>query len=202
VLATKGDALDRAQRNSYLDTAVRQSEHLGTLIDELFELAKLDFKGLSLQCEAFGIGDLASDVVQKFRLVAEGRAIELELDTGTDLPAVQADLSLIERVLDNLIGNALNHTPAGGRVTVQLRRADRGVEVSVIDTGVGIAKADLPRIFDRFYRGRAASVNETRPHGTGLGLAIARRIIELHGRRIDVDSDTGGSTFRFTLPAA
>jgi signal transduction histidine kinase len=203
VLATKGDALDRAQRSSYLDTAVRQSEHLGTLIDELFELAKLDFKGLTLQCEAFQIGDLASDVLQKFHLIADGKGIELGLDTGSGLPAVRADLSLIERVLDNLIGNALNHTPAGGRVTVQLRRTDRGVEASVVDTGVGIAQADLPHIFDRFYRGRAASTRDSRPaRGTGLGLAIARRIVELHGCTIGVDSAAGGSTFRFTLPAA
>ena len=203
VLATKGDSLDRAQRSSYLDTALRQSEHLGTLVDELFELAKLDFKGLTLQCEVFHVGELVSDVLQKFRLIADGKTIELRFDSGAGLPVVRADLSLIERVLDNLVGNALNHTPAGGRVTVQLRRADRGVEVSVIDTGVGIAQADLPRIFDRLYRGRTASTHDTPPaRGTGLGLAIARRVVELHGCAIGVDSGAGGSTFRFSLPTA
>jgi signal transduction histidine kinase len=203
LLAATGQSLDDAQRRSYLETAVRQSEHLGVLIDELFELAKLDFKGLALQREEFQVGELASDVLQKFRLMAAGKPIELVLEAMSGLPAVHADLSLIERVLDNLIGNALKHTPAGGWVKVRLQSSDQGVEVSVIDNGVGIAPADLPHIFDRFYRGQAASAQRpSDARGTGLGLAIARRILELHGRSIDVQSDATGSTFRFTLPAA
>jgi signal transduction histidine kinase len=203
VLAAKGQAVDDAQRRSYLDTAVRQTEHLGVLIDELFELAKLDFKGLALQCEVFQLGELASDVLQKFRLMADGKPVSLRLQAMSGLPAVRADLSLIERVLDNLIGNALKHTPVGGSVDVRLRGTDRGVELSVVDTGAGIAAADVPHIFDRYYRGRAASGQPSGDaRGTGLGLAIARRILELHGRGIEVESDATGSTFRFTLPAA
>lgn len=203
LLAATGEALDDTQRRSYLETAVRQSEHLGVLIDELFELAKLDFKGLALQSEEFQIGELASDVLQKFRLMAAGKPIELMLEAMPGLPAVRADLSLIERVLDNLLGNALKHTPAGGCVKLHLRADDQGVRVSVIDNGVGIAPADLPHIFDRFYRGQAASDQRSgSARGTGLGLAIARRILELHGQTIDVESDATGSTFRFTLPAA
>jgi predicted ATPase/signal transduction histidine kinase len=203
LLAATGPSLNDTQRRSYLETAVRQSEHLGVLIDELFELAKLDFKGLTLQCEEFQIGELASDVLQKFRLMAAGKPIELVLEAMPGLPAVRADLSLIERVLDNLLGNALKHTPAGGCVKVHLRADEQCVGVSVIDNGVGIAPADLPHIFDRFYRGQPAS-NERScdARGTGLGLAIARRILELHGQSIDVESDANGSTFRFTLPAA
>jgi len=121
----------------------------------------------------------------------------------TGLPAVRADLSLIERVLDNLIGNALKHTPAGGNVSVRLREIDGEVEVSVVDTGAGIAAADLPHIFDRYYRGRGASGQPSGDaRGAGLGLAIARRILELHGCEIAVASDATGSTFRFMLPAA
>jgi predicted ATPase/signal transduction histidine kinase len=203
LLAANGESLDDTQRRSYLETAVRQSEHLGVLIDELFELAKLDFKGLALQWEVFQVGELASDVLQKFRLMAAGKPIDLLLEAMSGLPAVRADLSLVERVLDNLIGNALKHTPAGGWVKARLRGNDQGVEVSVIDNGVGIAPADLPHIFDRFYRGQAVSAQ--RPcdaRGTGLGLAIAKRILELHNQTIDVQSDSAGSTFRFTLPAA
>jgi len=203
VLAAKGATLEHAQRRSYIDIAVRQAEHLGVLIDELFELAKLDFKGLELQREAFQLGELASDVLQKFRLMADGKPIALRLEAMSGLPAVRADLSLIERVLDNLIGNALKHTPAGGNVSVRLREIDGEVEVSVVDTGAGIAAADLPHIFDRYYRGRGASGQPSGDaRGAGLGLAIARRILELHGCEIAVASDATGSTFRFMLPAA
>ena len=195
VLAAKFDVLDPAQRRSHLDTAVRQSEHLGTLIDELFELAKLDFKGITLQREAFQLAELASDVLQKFRLMAASREVALELDASHELPLVHADLSLIERVFDNLIGNALKHTPAGGRVTICLHPGLGMVEIDVTDTGTGIAPADVPFVFDRFYRGGGSS-------GAGLGLAITRRIVELHGGTIMVESDAAGSRFRLRLPGA
>ncbi|HKW84935.1 MAG TPA: ATP-binding protein, partial [Burkholderiaceae bacterium] len=193
VLAAKHEVLDPAQRRSYLDTAVRQSEHLGTLIDELFELAKLDFKGITLQREAFQLAELVSDVLQKFRLMAAGRQVALELDASHELPLVHADLGLIERAFDNLIGNALKHTPAGGCVTIRLHAGDGRVVADVIDTGAGIAANDLPFIFDRFYRGGGSA-------GAGLGLAITRRIVELHAGTITVESSPAGSRFRFGVP--
>ena len=197
VLAAKGDKLAPDQRRSYIDTAVRQSEHLGTLIDELFELAKLDFKGMALNREAFQFAELATDVMQKFQLVADSHEVALQVHAPAGLPRVNADLSLIERVLDNLIGNALKHTHSGGRVTVSLMAAADCVAVSVADTGAGIPQADLPFIFDRFYRAEG----ERRSSGAGLGLAIAKRILELHGSEIEVESDTrSGTRFRFTLP--
>jgi predicted ATPase/signal transduction histidine kinase len=193
VLAAKHEVLDPAQRRSYLDTAVRQSEHLGTLIDELFELAKLDFKGITLQREAFQLAELVSDVLQKFRLMAAGRQVALELEASHELPLVHADLGLIERAFDNLIGNALKHTPAGGCVTVRLQAGSGSVDADVIDTGAGIAANDLPFIFDRFYRGGGSA-------GAGLGLAITRRIVELHAGTITVQSSAAGSSFRFGVP--
>ena len=199
VLATKGDSLDPARRRSYLDTAVRQSEHLGTLIDELFELAKLDFKGITLEREAFQLAELATDVMHKFQLVADNKRVALHVAALPGLPLAHADLSLIERVLDNLIGNALKHTPGGGRVTLALSADEDRLVARVADTGSGVAPADLPFIFERFYRADGARRSAT--GGAGLGLAIAKRILELHGSAIEVESSTAqGTCFRFELP--
>jgi predicted ATPase/signal transduction histidine kinase len=201
VLVAKGDRLDAEQRARHLAVAVRQSEHLARLVDELFELAKLDFKGITLDRETFALGDLANDVLQKFQLAADGHRINLSAEVRPGLPCVHADLGLIERVLENLIGNALRHTPAGGRVTVRLQAGAGGVEVEVADTGGGIAAADLPHVFDRYYR--SAEARRAGASGAGLGLAITRRILELHGSRIAVDSTVGvGTRFVFCLPAA
>lgn len=201
VLAGKGDTLAPAQRRHYLEIAVRQSERLSSLVDELFELAKLDFKGVTLRREPFQLAELASDVLQKFQLAADAKEVALALDARPGLPCVDADLGLMERVLENLVANALRHTPPGGRVEVRLRRAGDRLQTEVADTGRGIAAADLPYIFERFYRGgpdrhRAAD-------GAGLGLAITQRILELHGSAAEVASEPGrGTCFAFGLPVA
>ncbi|MDN8615197.1 AAA family ATPase [Variovorax ginsengisoli] len=201
MLVLKGDRLPPATRQSYLEIALRQSEYLATLIDELFELAKLDFKGLRLDREAFHLPELAVDVVQKFQLAADRKAVTLRIEPAHALPAVDADLGLVERVLDNLIGNALKHTSSGGSVSVRLRTEGERVIASVTDTGSGIPPSELPLVFDRFYRGGKAC--NPLPGGAGLGLAIARRIVELHGCQIAVESREGvGSCFSFDLPAA
>ena len=199
LLATKGDELPRATQRGYLDIALRQSEHLATLIDELFELAKLDFKGLQLNRERFPFVELVFDVVQKFQLAADRERVSLHVDAPESVPLLDADLSLIERVLDNLIGNALQHTPGGGSVSVSVRCAGDRLVACVQDTGKGIASTDLPHIFDRFYR--AEQSGRRAAGGAGLGLAIARRIVELHGGTITVDSEAmRGSRFSFSLP--
>lgn len=199
LLAARGEQLDHTQRAEYLGIAVRQSERLGTLIDELFELAKLDFKGMTLQCERFVLAELAADVVQKFRLEAQARGVALQLEAGTRHDFVDADLGLLERVFENLVGNALRHTPPGGAVTLRLARRGDVLEVAVADTGRGIPAGELPFLFDRYWRGRAAAGGD----GAGLGLAITRRILELHGSTVHAESDgTSGSCFRFALPLA
>ena len=110
-----------------------------------------------------------------------------------------ADISLIQRVLENLVGNALRFTPAGGTITIGVSSSTSGVDVRVEDTGSGIPHEDLPRIFDRFYR--AEQGEESRAKSTGLGLAIAKRILELHGSEISVTSEVSeGTCFEFDLP--
>lgn len=200
LLAARGETLDAEQKREYLGIAVRQSEHLATLIDELFELAKLDFRGLVIEREPVAFGELAVDVAQKFRLGADGLGITLAVDSAAALPFVEADISLMERLLDNLVGNALQHTPRGGCVTVALGVEAQCLVVRVRDTGRGIAAAELPFVFDRYYRGSNAS-HGGGSKGAGLGLAIARRIVELHGGTIGVDSDgRSGTCFSVRLP--
>jgi two-component system sensor histidine kinase ResE len=138
------------------------------------------------------------DIIQKFQLPAKERQINLMMESPGPLPFVYADIYLIERVLENLISNALRHTPAKGEIMVRLKELNSGVEISVQDTGSGISEENLPHIFDRFYRG---DNKERSGHHSGLGLAIAQHIIELHGSKIRVDSQYGqGSLFSFILP--
>ena len=196
-LQLKADAFDADTRSAYLETALQHSKRLTRLVDELFELAKLDASDAPLHSESFAIAELAQDIIQKFRLQAQQKGVELALDSDDNLMFVQGDIAMIERVLVNLISNALQHTPQGGRITVSLRREAQGVRVQVEDTGSGIPEQDLPKIFERFYRGDngARSGNHA-----GLGLAIARHIVRLHGGEIEVSSEAGkGTRFSFSL---
>ncbi|HEY1252218.1 MAG TPA: ATP-binding protein [Thermoanaerobaculia bacterium] len=200
-LLLKEDTLSPEQRRAYLETAVRHSESLGKLVSELFELATLNSRAAAPGLEPFSLPELVSDVTQKFRLAADQKRVALTATPPTALPFALGNIAMIERVLENLIDNALRYTPAGGEVTVTVARSDGALSVTVSDTGAGIAAEDLPRIFDRFYR---ASSRELDPEGgAGLGLAIAQRILELHDGRIEVESEPGaGSRFRFWLSSA
>jgi two-component system, OmpR family, sensor kinase len=200
-LLLKEHQLTPAERRHYLDIAVRHSTRLGKLVAELFELAKLDAHETRVHPEAFSLAELVQDVVQKFQLLAQKKQQLLQAQFADDLPFVSADIGLIERILDNLIQNALQYTAPGGTITVALTRDRRRVAVQVMDTGTGILPEDLPYIFERFYRAGKGRPDYT--GGVGLGLAIAKRILELHGSTITVDSTVhGGTTFTFHLPLA
>jgi signal transduction histidine kinase len=200
-LMIKGDSLPPEEQKMYLAIAAQQAERLAQLVGELFELAKLEAREVTVQAEAFPVSELIQDVVQKFDLDAQRRRVKIRAEVGGDLPFVNGDIALVERVLQNLIDNALRHTPAGGSVTVtaQSRLHDMGIKVS--DTGTGIAKDHLPHVFERLYR--ADEARDARSGGAGLGLASARQIVELHGGCIAVESELGrGTTFLFSLPLA
>jgi two-component system, OmpR family, sensor kinase len=200
-LIIKGDSLSADEQRTYLAIAAQQTERLARLVAELFELAKLEAKDVTVQAEAFPVAELIQDVVQKFELDAQRRHLDIRAEVGADLPFVMADIALVERVLQNLIDNALRHTPAGGSVTVTTRARERDVLITVADTGSGIAKDHLPHIFERLYR--ADKSRDSRSGGAGLGLAIAWQIAELHGGRITVESEPGrGTAFSFSLPLA
>jgi signal transduction histidine kinase len=201
MLLLKHGTLSRDEERSYLEIAARHTERLGKLVDDLFQLTKLEAHDLNPQPEPFPLTELAQDVVQKFRLGAEKRGITLECHFTTALPPVLADIAMIERVLENLIENALRHTPPGGAVRVELDFMDGRLRVRVADTGRGIPPDELANVFDRYYRldrGESGDAGHA-----GLGLAISRRVVELHGGIIQVQSALGsGTTFSFDLPAA
>jgi predicted ATPase/signal transduction histidine kinase/GAF domain-containing protein len=200
-LLLKEQALSESERRSYLEIALRQSQHLQTLISELFELARLDFEGYRIDAEPVQLGELARDVAQKLGLAAQTRHVELDLDIEPELGLARADIGLIERTLTNLIENALAHTPAGGRIVLSMRAQGACIALCVADNGSGIAAHDLPRIFERFYRADKARTRDDK--GSGLGLAIVKRIVELHGSEIRVDSAVGrGTRVGFDLPLA
>ena len=196
-LLLKEGQLTPEEQRRFLEIASKHSERLGKLVDELFELAKLDSQTTPIRREPFSIAELAQDVVQKFELRATQSGITLETGARADLPLVNGDIALMERVLENLIENAIRHTPAGGRVTVMLAPEGDRFAVRVADTGHGISEEHLPHIFDRFYR-----ASDTKG-GAGLGLAIAKRILELHGSALVAESEIDrGTTFSFQLPVA
>ncbi|HBH80852.1 MAG TPA: sensor histidine kinase [Nitrospira sp.] len=200
-LVLKEGMLSPEECQRYLGIAVSQSKRLGELIEELFELAKLNSQEMKPRCESFSLGELVQDVVQKFRVMVEAKQVTVQTKWGEDLPLVSADIGLIERVLDNLIENGLKHTPPQGRVTVILTPTGETIQIQVSDTGCGIAPNDLPHIFDRYYQGR--NQHQTGDTGAGLGLAITKRILELHGSAIEAQSVVGqGTTFSFHLAVA
>jgi signal transduction histidine kinase len=183
----------------YLHTAQREIRSLSLLIDDLFELAQLEAGGLRLDVAPNSISDLISDTMESFSELAARRDVVLEGSAEPGVDPVYMDAQQIGRVLSNLLGNALRHTPSGGMVQLHTSRADEGVRVQIKDTGEGIDAEDLPHIFERFYRSEKSRNRST--GGAGLGLAIAKGIVEAHGGEIGVESGPGeGTCFFFTLP--
>jgi len=183
----------------YLNTAQRDVRSLSILIDDLFQMAQLDTGGMPLDRAPASLGDLISDTLESFSELAGRGAIRLEGSVLGEVDPVLMDTQRIGRVLNNLIGNALRHTAAGGEVKVLARRTAAGVEVTVSDNGEGIRAEDLPRVFESFYRGDKSRSRAT--GGSGLGLAISRGIVQAHGGTIEVHSQADrGSRFTFTLP--
>ena len=171
-----------------------------SLVSELFELAKLDAREVRPEFETFSLSELVQDVVQEFQLRADAKGVSLRADLSERLPFVRADIRLIERVLDNLLENALRYTPEGGTIDVALRAEAGRVRVEIHDSGVGIPAEELPHIFERFHR--VSGETPEQAAGGGLGLAIAKRILELHQSMIEASSQLNqGTTFTFHLAA-
>jgi len=188
--------LDKAEIASLYD----QTRHLHRLVNDLHELAQAEAGQLPLTLRAVDVAGLVQDVVELFAPLAEAQNVTLTgAQPGRPL-LVQADRARLMQVLQNLLTNALRHTPAGGAITVTARTAGRQVEIAVQDSGEGISAAHLAHVFDRFYRTDAARDRDA--GGAGLGLAIVRALVETHGGAVRVASagPGQGSTFTLALP--
>jgi signal transduction histidine kinase len=182
----------------YLANAQREVRSLSVLIDDLFQIAKLDAGGLSLNRSSNSLSDLISDTLESFSSTAKHRDISLTGEVEPRIDPVWMDAQQIGRVLNNLVSNAIRYTPAGGKVEILARRSGDLTEVHVRDNGDGIPQADLPHIFESFYRGEKSRSRAT--GGAGLGLAIARGVVEAHGGEIQVNSTPGeGTDFVFWI---
>ncbi len=198
-LHTKSNTLSEDEKNRYLDIAFKHSQRLGKLISELFELAMLDTQSTKLHFEPFPIEELIQDIRQKFELEAQNKNIRLITQIPPKLNFVSADIAMIERVLENLIENALRYTPSNGEIRLSLTQNTQQITVYVEDNGQGIHESDIPHIFERFYR--VSKHREQDQQGTGLGLAISKRILQLHNSLIKVTSKVNeGTVFSFPLP--
>ncbi|HGY54283.1 MAG TPA: sensor histidine kinase [Caldithrix abyssi] len=194
----KGDKLSPEEKNNFIKVIEDTASGMRELVEQLFDLSKLDARQVQPHPEPFSVKDLIYDVMMKFKPQADKTGIAINIQVPDGLPQVYADIALIERVLSNLVENALRYTPAGGTVTIATASQKEQIEIRVMDTGVGIAKEDLPYIFERFFRierSRAAVTG-----GTGLGLAIAKKIMDIHNSTLKVTSKlNAGSTFFFRL---
>lgn len=196
-LMIKGETLDDNSRQDYLKIVSQHGRRLSRLIDDLFELAKFDAREITPELEVFNFSEFIYDVVQKFQNRAEQAHIHLQLDCPREVLLVKADIALIERVLDNLLGNAFNHTRANDSININVLKLETEIQIRVQDSGLGIKSDDLPKIFERFYQ---AENKHRKGRHAGLGLAIVKRIVELHGSRIEVKSQVNvGTEFYFTL---
>ncbi|MDQ7843941.1 MAG: ATP-binding protein [Armatimonadota bacterium] len=180
----------------------REASRLQRLVSDLQELSRVEAGQIPILPQPVEVRELADAAAARMRPQFEDKGVVLAVDIPRNLPRVLADPDRIGQVLTNLLGNALQHTPEGGRVTIQARREQGMVAIAVADTGAGIAPEHLPHLFDRFYRVDPSRAR--RSGGSGIGLTIARHLVERHGGSIRAESEGPGhgATFTFTIPAA
>ncbi len=198
-LQMKEETITVEERSRYINTVRESAEKLDKLVNELFELSKLEANQVQAKKEPFIISELVSDISNKYQLMAKEKNITINTVLSKDTPPVFADVSLIERVMQNLIDNALKFTPSGGNILIKtLKSHDNNIEISVSDSGIGIPENEREQIFSRYYK--ANNFTDLK-NSTGLGLAIAKKILDLHNSSLDlISKENSGSSFIFRLP--
>ena len=195
----KADSISEDDKKKYMQTIFSSTERLKNLVEELFELSKLEARETVPSPEPFSIAELVQDIQQKNLIIAEPQKIDLALEFPFDLPLVYADIGMMEKVVQNLLDNAIKFTPQNGNITISLLPQEQDILIAVKDSGTGINSKDLPHIFDRYQKAERINMHDN--VGLGLGLAIVKKILEVHNISIDVKSAKGeGTAFSFKIP--
>jgi signal transduction histidine kinase len=198
-LIIKAESLTTEERKEYLQTVLTSTERLRKLVEELFELSKLEAKQTRPKPEPFSLSELVQDIGQKYHIIAKQKNLSFECMFPKDIPLVVADIAMIDRIIQNLVDNAIKFTPSGGTVRIELIRISDAITVQISDTGTGILPEDIPHIFDRYNKGSQKNILQN--DGAGLGLAIVKKILEVHDLSIDVQSRVNeGTSLTFLLP--
>ncbi len=188
------------EQKRFLSIIKSNADRLTALINDLLDISRIESGRIKLDLAPLRIEDIVLEVVNSLRGQIESKGLELSLNIPANLERVQGDHDRITQILTNLLSNASQYTPSGGKITVSLSSMDGTIRIDVADTGIGIAAEDQSKIFDRFWRADHPVVKDS--GGTGLGLSIVKMFVEMHGGRIWLDSELGkGSTFTFILPA-
>ncbi len=196
-LEMKSRSLSMDERDKYFQIIRNSSEKLSRLVSQLFEYSKLEANQVEAHKEPFQITELALDISSKLRMLADRKNITIELKTDENVPLVFADISMVERAIQNLMDNAIKFTSEDGKITITIKSDKKSVEVMVKDTGPGIPEEEQSIIFERFRQ----SEKNMEPQGAGLGLAIVKKIMEIHNSSIKVISKPDfGTAFFFHLP--
>ena len=198
--AIRDDLVNGEQRRAYADRMGTHVSALSALIDDLFELSRLEAGDITWSLQRVELHELVRETIEAMRVQAEAKGVRVTATLPRELTPTRANPEKLQRVLFNLIQNAIRHTPADGSVVVRAEPSARSVEIEVADTGSGIAASDRPRVFGAFYRGGADAARSG--DGAGLGLAVSRAIVEAHGGQIWLAESPRGTRVRFSLPAA
>ena len=198
-LTESGDEMEAEMRKRFLDVIMNESDRMTKIVQDLLVLSRFDSEKTEMNFERFDMAESLRHVYDALIIDAEKKGLTMSLDIGSEPIMLEGDRARIEQVVINVVSNSVRYTPEGGSIAISARGGDE-VSVSVADTGIGIPEADVPHLFDRFYRvdkGRSRAQG-----GTGLGLSIAKEIVDRHNGRIDVESRLGeGTTVTVTLPS-
>ncbi len=196
-LLMKKDDLSDADKGKYLNNIHENTIRMGGLINQLFELSKLEGKQIELQREAFSLPELVQDTMDRFQILLDQKNIKVNIHNNPDVPLAYGDIALVERVIQNLLDNAVKFSDENSQIDISIGSSNNKIAFSIADQGKGIEESKLGTIFDRYITEDAKG---SKIKGTGLGLAIAKKIMELHGSSIDVKSKLNvGTTFSFLL---